>query len=159
MLDRACLKESSLDMERWSQPATGKFSVKSYFLHLASPLGNKSSLFSNFGFSWNIIWESLPQLKPFFCVWEFSPGKILTCNILRRRYKFWSTVFHEQRWFRSCRPFTSSLANCLKYLGISFELFGPSLGDPMSCETSAICVQMCFLFFSFLFFVGEKGQI
>jgi len=45
MLDKASPRASLLDTVRWSLNSTGKFPVKSYFLHLSFPLDNASSLF------------------------------------------------------------------------------------------------------------------
>lgn len=70
LLDRVRFNDSSVDMVRWNLNAIGRFTVKSYFLHLSSPVGNTSSSYVC-GFLWNIIWKSA---APFFCS---SCGKIL----------------------------------------------------------------------------------
>lgn len=68
MLDTASSKASSLDMVRWSLTSTGKFTVKSYFIHLSSYLRNLSSSLSDCNFLWNIIRKSQAPLKVSFFV-------------------------------------------------------------------------------------------
>jgi len=81
-------KASSLDTFRWSLTLTGKkFTVKSYFLHLSSSLGNSSSSLSDCGFPCNIIWKSRFPLKVSFFVWQTCQGKILTLDNLQKRGK------------------------------------------------------------------------
>ena len=87
MLDTASPKASFLDTVLWSLPSTGKFTVKSYFLHLSSSVGNSSSSLSDCNFPWNIIWKSQAPLKVSSFVWEACQGKILTFDNLQKRGK------------------------------------------------------------------------
>ena len=68
-------------------PPSEKFTVKSFYLHLSSSLGNSSSSLSDGGFPWSIIWKSSAPFKVSFFVWEASCGKILTCDNLQKRVK------------------------------------------------------------------------
>ena len=43
MLDRASMRDSYFDMVRWNLTTAGKFTFKSFFLHLSLPLENSSS--------------------------------------------------------------------------------------------------------------------
>jgi len=81
-LDGVLLMDSSFDMVRCNLNASGKFTVKSYFLHLSFPVSNSLSSPYVCGFLWSAIWKSSPSSKVSFFVWEASQGKILTCDHL-----------------------------------------------------------------------------
>jgi len=87
MLDGASMRDSSGDMVGWNLTPIGKFSVKSFFLHLCLSLRNLSSSLSKGGFPWSVIWKPLTPFEVSFFVWEASHGKILTYDNLQKRGK------------------------------------------------------------------------
>jgi len=89
MLDRVRLMDSSFDMVRWNLNAFGKFTAKSYFLHLSFLVSNSLPSPYVCGFPWSYL-KVCPFESVFVFAWEASQGKVLTCDNLQKRSKIWS---------------------------------------------------------------------
>ena len=80
MLDRLRLMDSPCDMVRWNLNASGKFTLKSYFLSVL--VNNSPPSPSACGFPWYSLEVFCTFESVFFFAWEACQGKILTIDHL-----------------------------------------------------------------------------
>ena len=85
-LNGMLIRQSPLDLVKWDLNPKGSFTVKSYYLRLAS-VPSASWHLRGRPFPWKLIWSSLAPFRVSFFVWEATHDSILTFDNLQKRGK------------------------------------------------------------------------
>ena len=79
--------QSFVDSVIWYLNSKGCFTVKSYYVKIASVPSSPLHLISRMCFPWNLIWKSLAPFRVSFFIWEVAHIGIFTYDNLQKMGK------------------------------------------------------------------------